>query len=391
MRSMRGFLLLICGFISALFAEKMQAKVTLPTIWGNHMVLQQRAEVRFSGTAKSNRKVTITTSWDEKKTTTTTDKEGNWTATVATPAAGGPYSIVFSDGEELTLSDILIGEVWFCSGQSNMEMPVRGFRGQPVYGSQSYIVSADSNRSLRLFTVKRSWSTRPKTDGVTGYWTPLSPKEVGDFSATAYFFGEQLQKTLGIPVGLIHCSWSASRIEAWMSRETLRSFDDVKLPDEDATDLKAYAQTPTLLWNAMVYPWQGVPVKGVIWYQGEANSAAPFVSSDGCTVENLLSKPRYALLLRANSTLSFRCERRFYVCRVSPMSVRADERSVSCGHGNYHRCRQRTFYTPASQNKGGAKTGLLGTGKDLWHTGFSVFRTYLQDLHVEKERRRADL
>ena len=100
MRSMRGFLLLICGFISALFAEKMQAKVTLPTIWGNHMVLQQRAEVRFSGTAKSNRKVTITTSWDKKKTTTTTDKEGNWTATVATPAAGGPYSIVFSDGEE---------------------------------------------------------------------------------------------------------------------------------------------------------------------------------------------------------------------------------------------------------------------------------------------------
>lgn len=275
MRSMRGFLLLICGFISALFAEKMQAKVTLPTIWGNHMVLQQRAEVRFSGTAKSNRKVTITTSWDKKKTTTTTDKEGNWTATVATPAAGGPYSIVFSDGEELTLSDILIGEVWFCSGQSNMEMPVRGFRGQPVYGSQNYIVSADSKRSLRLFTVKRSWSTRPKTDGVTGYWTPLSPKEVGDFSATAYFFGEQLQKTLGIPVGLIHCSWSASRIEAWMSRETLRSFDDVKLPDEDATDLKAYAQTPTLLWNAMVYPWQGVPVKGVIWYQGEANSAAP--------------------------------------------------------------------------------------------------------------------
>jgi sialate O-acetylesterase len=98
---------------------------------------------------------------------------------------------------------------------------------------------------------------------------------VANFSAAAYFFGNQLQNTLKIPVGLINCSWSASKIEAWMSRETLSSFASVELPDVNATDFGWPAGTPTLLWNAMVNPWKGFPVKGVIWYQGEANSADP--------------------------------------------------------------------------------------------------------------------
>lgn len=156
-----------------------------------------------------------------------------------------------------------------------MEMPVRGFRGQPIYGSQPYIVAADSKRELRLFTVKRDWSTTPKEEGITGYWSELSPKEVGDFSATAYFFGDLLQRSLDIPVGLIHCSWSASKIETWMDKETLSQFPEIQLPDIEQTKFDWPAGTPTLLWNAMVNPWKGFPVKGVIWYQGESNSADP--------------------------------------------------------------------------------------------------------------------
>ena len=246
--------------ISLLFPLGMQAKVRLTSIWGDNMVLQQQSEVTFHGKASANSKITIEASWNHRELTIRSDQHGNWDIQLPTPAAGGPYTITFSDGEALTLKNILLGEVWFCSGQSNMEMPVRGFRGQPVYGSQPYIVAADSKRKLRLFTVKRDWSTTPKEEGITGHWSELSPKEVGDFSATAYFFGDLLQRSLDIPVGLIHCSWSASKIETWMNKETLSQFPEVQLPDIEQTKFDWPAGTPTLLWNAMVNPWKGLPV-----------------------------------------------------------------------------------------------------------------------------------
>lgn len=146
----RYFILLIC----LSFLLKAEAKVTLTSIWGSNMVLQQQSEVTFSGTATSGKRVQAIASWDNKKVQTNVDTKGEWKLTLQTPRAGGPYSITFSDGEELKLQNILIGEVWFCSGQSNMEMPVKGFRGQPVFGSQPYIVSANPQRPLRLYTVK---------------------------------------------------------------------------------------------------------------------------------------------------------------------------------------------------------------------------------------------
>lgn len=267
--------LILTLFCFTLFFSDVQGKVKLTSIWGDNMVLQQNAEVLFSGTANPNKQLTIVPSWDLKKITTTVDADGKWHSKISTPSAGGPYSISFYDGEELTLKNILIGEVWFCSGQSNMEMPVRGFRGQPVYDSQKYIVNADSKRPLRLFTVKRDWSTTEKEEGIKGEWQELSPKTIGDFSATAYFFGNLLEKTLHIPVGLIHCSWSASKIEAWMNREVLKNFNSIKLPQIDQKEFGWPAGTPTLLWNAMVNPWKDFPIRGVIWYQGEANSSDP--------------------------------------------------------------------------------------------------------------------
>ena len=191
MKYLRYYLWIIC----LLFPLGIQAKVKLTSIWGDNMVLQQQSEVIFRGKASANKQIVAIASWNQHKVTTRSDQEGNWKLKLLTPAAGGPYTISFSDGEKLTLNNILIGEVWFCSGQSNMEMPVRGFRGQPVYGSQPYIVTADPKRELRLFTVKRDWSTTPKEEGVTGHWSELSPKEVGDFSAVAYFFGDLLQRS----------------------------------------------------------------------------------------------------------------------------------------------------------------------------------------------------
>ena len=265
------FILLICFS----FLLKTEAKVTLTSIWGDNMVLQQQSEVTFSGTATSGKRVQATASWNNKKIQTNVDAKGEWKLSLQTPVAGGPYSITFSDGEDLTLQNILIGEVWFCSGQSNMEMPVKGFRGQPVFGSQPYIVSANPKRPLRLYTVKNAWSTILQEAGVDGEWKEASPEDVADFSATAYFFGNQLQQSLDVPVGLIHCSWSMSKIEAWMNKETLSGFPEIALPDVIQKEFRWTAGTPTLLWNAMVNPWKGFPVKGVIWYQGKQTHPIP--------------------------------------------------------------------------------------------------------------------
>lgn len=272
---MKNLLRFWLGILGLFISLGIQAKVSLTSIWGDNMVLQQKSAVVFTGNSTIGKKVSANASWDGKTVYANCDKNGSFTLKLNTPSYGGPYAITFSDGDRLILKNILIGEVWFCSGQSNMEMPVKGFRGQPVYGSQEYIVSADVKRPMRLYTVKNAWSTTPKSDGIDGCWSETSPENVANFSAAAYFFGNHLQKTLKIPVGLINCSWSASKIEAWMSRETLSSFAGVELPDVSATDFGWPAGTPTLLWNAMVNPWKGFPVKGVIWYQGEANSANP--------------------------------------------------------------------------------------------------------------------
>lgn len=260
-------------YLSTIFS--VYAKVELPSIWGSNMVLQQQAVIIFRGKANANKKVYVQASWNKDKIYTQADKDGYWALHLPTPKAGGPFSLTFSDGEELVLSNILIGEVWFCCGQSNMEMPVKGFRGQPVYGSQSYIVSATPKRHLRLYTVENAWSTRPQSQGRNGSWVETTSEEIANFSATAFFFGNLLQKTLDIPVGLINCSWSASKIEAWMSKEALSGIPEVELPDVNQSEFGWPAGTPTLLWNAMVNPWKGFPIKGVIWYQGEANSSNP--------------------------------------------------------------------------------------------------------------------
>lgn len=270
---MKKYMLLLAALtVSSLVAE---AKIKLTSIWGDNMVLQQNASVVFSGSAVPSKTVEVKTSWNGKTYNVRSDKSGHWSLTVTTTKAGGPYDITFSDGELLTLRNILLGEVWFCSGQSNMEMAVKGFRGQPAFNTLPYIAEADAATPLRLFTVDHAWSTTPQTESVKGSWSELSPEKVAGFSAVGYFFGEKLQKILKVPVGLINCSWSMSTIQAWMAPSSIRKFPEIQLPDKNQKKFEWEAGTPTLLYNAMVNPWKGFPVRGVIWYQGEANTPDP--------------------------------------------------------------------------------------------------------------------
>lgn len=252
------------------------AEVKLAPIFSDNMVLQQDAIVKLHGTALAGSQVTVTPGWNRSKIKTVADSSGAWAVDIATPAYGGPYEIKIADRDgSLSLTNVLIGDVWVCGGQSNMEMPVKGFRGQPSQGTQDMIATVKANRDLRLYKQERAWSTTPLPDA-KGNWTELSPKSVGEFSVVGYVFGDYVQSTLDIPVGLIQCCWSNSKIEAWMAEETFRTeFPDIKLPEIDQTKFGWLEGTPTLLYNGMVNAWDGFPVKGVIWYQGEANNHWP--------------------------------------------------------------------------------------------------------------------
>lgn len=260
------FFSMLC--ISMLITAPVKAEVKLPAVFGDHMVLQQQTDAAIWGTASPSKNVSVKTSWDGKSYSTRADNNGNWKLKVKTPAAGGPYSIVISDGKEVKLNDVLIGEVWICSGQSNMEMPVKGFRNQPVIGSNKTIATS-ANRSIRLITVTKNTSLSP-LDNFEGKWMECVPENVANFSATAYYFGRMLQEALDVPVGLINSSWGGTRIEPWMSENGIRKFDFVPVPDKNQTG-KLSPQTPTVLYNAMIKPMVGFALRGGIWYQGESN------------------------------------------------------------------------------------------------------------------------
>ena len=258
-----SFLLLFAFGLTALRAE-----IKLPAFFSSDMVLQQQTTANIWGKATPNKQITLFTSWNLKRYKTTADNDGNWKFSFATTKAGGPYTIVISDGKSVTLSNIMLGEVWLCSGQSNMEMPMKGFQGQPIEGGNMDILKSE-NSKIRLFRVTRKATLDAQTD-VAGRWEEAMPVSVRDFSATAYYFGRLLQETLKVPVGLIASSWGGSAIEAWMNEEMLAAFPQAKIP-QTAENIKNPHQTPTMLYQGMIHPLVGYAIKGVIWYQGESN------------------------------------------------------------------------------------------------------------------------
>ena len=246
-----------------------QAEVKLPKFFSDNMVLQQQTECNLWGTADEGKTVSITTSWDNKTYQVKADKEGKFEVKVQTPAAGGPYEITFNDGKACKLSNILIGEVWICSGQSNMEMQMKGFKQQPVEGTTEELLRCKDTQ-LRLFTVKRHVSLTPRYN-VEGQWNEANSASVRDFSATAYYFGKALRATLDVPVGLIVTAWGGSACEAWMKADWLRAFPKVKQTITVGDVSKLQQRCPTALYNGQLNPLIGYGIRGAIWYQGEDN------------------------------------------------------------------------------------------------------------------------
>lgn len=245
------------------------AKVTLPKFFGDNMVLQQQSECNIWGKSEKGKTISITTSWDNKTRKAVADQEGRFEVKVKTPEAGGPYTISFKDGDITTLNNVMVGEVWICSGQSNMEMQIKGFKQQPVEGTTEELLRCQ-DLQLRLFTVKRHVSLTPEWD-VTGQWSEANSASVRDFSATAYYFGRSLRQMLNVPVGLIVTSWGGSACEAWMKADWLKVFPKVQQVITEVDVKKLQQRCPTALYNGQLHPLIGYTMRGAIWYQGEDN------------------------------------------------------------------------------------------------------------------------
>ena len=259
--------------LSFLFTSNIFAQIKLPSIFSDNMILQQQTYAAIWGWSGSKAKIIVITSWDGKKYYCNANDEGNWKTYINTPSAGGPYEISVSDSKsKILIKNILIGEVWLCAGQSNMEMPMKGFIGQPVLGSNGAIVKS-KNKNIRILTVPRSAKTIPQNN-FNGSWKEANPESISEFSAVAYYFGRLINEVLDIPVGLINISYGGSCIEAWMSKNSSCQFENIPIPDINDT-IKIPNRTPTALFNGMLSPVIGFNIKGCIWYQGESNYKYP--------------------------------------------------------------------------------------------------------------------
>lgn len=215
--------------LTILISFTLGAKVQLTPLFTDNMVLQQNSQAPVWGKADPGAGIKVTTSWDNKTYTATTAADGRWEVKVSTPKGSfKKYSITISDGEPLTLNNVLVGEVWICSGQSNMQMPMESWRAVRV--NQADINNSDQFASLRLLQVARATGMRERDWFKADFegWTESSAETVRNFSAAAWYFGRKLMQELKVPVGLIHTSWGGTIIEAWMSAGVIGSYPEMQ-------------------------------------------------------------------------------------------------------------------------------------------------------------------
>lgn len=253
------------------------AKVRLPHIIGDNMVIQQSADVRLWGSARPGATVRVAVSWSDETCSATADGQGRWQLTVKSPAADGrPLSISFDDGDgAVNVSNVLAGEVWVCAGQSNMEMPVKGFDDCPVEGYNEAVSGARADSLIHFVKIPARMSMTPLDDAEC-QWKQCGPETVADASATGYFFARMVTRATGLPVGLIMANKGGSRVESWLSRENLERYTDEPLDSAEMVKKYKWDFHRPLLWgNATFNPILCYTVKGILFYQGCSNVGDP--------------------------------------------------------------------------------------------------------------------
>ncbi len=264
---------MLTGLLSTALILNSYADVRLPALVGSNMVLQRNKPLNIWGWADKGEKVTV--KFKQGSYTAVATADGKWKVQLPAQVAGGPYTMTIAGHNTITLDNILVGDVWVASGQSNMEMPVKGW-GKVLNFEQE--IAAANYPQIRFFQAKHVTSTSPKDDITPweGAWAVCTPQSVPEFSSVGYFFAREIYGHEHIPVGVIHSSWGGTVAEAWTSGESLKKMpafaDTVKALERLATPQSpSDANKSTLLYNAMIHPLLPYAIRGAIWYQGEAN------------------------------------------------------------------------------------------------------------------------
>lgn len=254
------FLLLI------IVSNSIMANITLPNVFSDNMVLQRNSEIQIWGWANPKEEVKITTSWNHQEYKIIADNNANWRIIIPTPKEGGPYSIIFKGYNEINLKNILIGEVWLCSGQSNMEMNAN-------WGIQNGEEEAKkaTNSNIRFFSVEKSSSSHPQNN-VSGKWSVCSPETMKNNSAVAYFFANRITEDLkNVPIGMIVSAWGATSAEVWIPEDIIQNNLELLEASKKINPNEYCPVGPGLTFNTMIHPLIGYKIAGTLWYQGESN------------------------------------------------------------------------------------------------------------------------
>lgn len=242
------------------------AVVRLPSVLSDHMVLQRNSAVKLWGWADAAERIQITPSWDNHTYDTRADRNARWEIIIPTPSEGGPYTIDFVASNTIRLEDILIGEVWICSGQSNMEWSANhGFDGAEDEIAQANLPN------IRFFKIPRTTSQYPQDD-CPASWSVCTSETMRSFSAVGYFFGKNLMQTLNVPVGLIQSAWGGTAVEVWTPADIINSDPEFSEWDAALGTSDYWPREPGVLYNSMIHPVTNYKIAGTIWYQGESNT-----------------------------------------------------------------------------------------------------------------------
>ncbi|MFC4477119.1 sialate O-acetylesterase [Flavobacterium chungangensis] len=249
-----------------LISSTMMANVSLPNIFSDNMVLQRNSEVKIWGWANPKEEIKLVSSWNNQEYKTVASNQAKWEITIKTPEAGGPFTISIKGYNEVVLKNILIGEVWLCSGQSNMEMSV----SWGIDDGEEEMKNA-TNPNIRFFTVPKLTATSPQNN-LLGNWTESTPETMKYFSAIGYFFAKRLREDLkNVPIGLISSNWGGTPAEIWMPEDVVNN-DPLLLENAKKLNEQEYGpRQPGRAYNAMIYPIVGFKIAGTLWYQGESN------------------------------------------------------------------------------------------------------------------------
>ena len=293
---MRGYFIFLFLFVSIIG----HANITLPAVIGSNMVLQQKSSVKLWGWGNPEEKVYITDSWSGKTDSTIVNENAKWQLAINTPAAGGPYTITIKGNNTIVLENVLIGEVWICSGQSNMEMSYNW--GIPQMKEE---LPGAANLKLRFLNISKATAEAPQED-CKAQWTACDSNTLKSFSAVAFYFGKKLSEDLNVPIGLIDASWGGTPAETWTPAENVMNDTVLKDAAKRLTKAKGWPITPGYTYNGMIAPIINYKIAGAIWYQGESNTGT------ASTYNQLFSKMIQSWREKWNAELPF------YYVQIAP-------------------------------------------------------------------------